>query len=205
MANATVTKFDSASPSLQRAIQAIRRRRPLFAQVGGAVRQRLREHFRQRQAGPSKRAAKGWEPRYFWSGARGQSVEEKTQVTEITEDHVTVGIASPEFAFKLRGGEIRPKRGTMLALPLRNEAYLAGSPREGGLPGLFVYKARHSDAVFLAQREGASLRLQYQLVRKVTQQADPDALPPQSEILKTIDEAVDSYMLRAFQRKGGIA
>ena len=39
-------------------------------------------------------------------------------------------IASPEFAHKVRGGTITPKRGKFLALPLRAEAYAAGSPRE---------------------------------------------------------------------------
>ena len=206
----STTVTDYATPVLKTALEGLTSRRPLLVSLAGAVKQTLRGHFRMRQAGDSRRKRKGWESRYFWSGSRGQSVEEQTQVGAVTRDTATVVIASSAFAQKLHGGTITPKRGKYLALPLRAEAYAAGSPREWDNATLrselrLVLIRSKRGTLFLAQvglgefggAFGASgIRAQYLLVRKVEQKADANALPPQATIDAVIDEKTLAYVER---------
>jgi len=215
MSDAVVKTQDFATPLLKEALATMTTgRRALLMSVAGATRQRLRAHFRARQAGDSKRKRRGWAPKYFWSGSRGQSVEENTQIGTVTSDSATVVIASPAFAMKLKGGTITPKRGKFLAMPLRAEAYAAGSPREWDNQTIrsemrLVPIRSKSGNLFLAQvgdgnlrglLGGSGLRLQYLLVRKVEQKADPNALPSEAEMGETIDKATDDHITRRLSR-----
>lgn len=209
-----ITVKDYATPALVKAGEVLENRRPLLMAVVGAVKKSHRAHFRARQAEDSRRKRKGWAPKYFWSGSRGQSVEEKTNVGEVTNDSATLIISSPEFSQKLRGGTIRPKRGKHLAIPLRAEAYAAGSPREWDAQTMrselrLVPIRSKRGTLFLAQvgvddfsgpLGSRGLRLQYLLVRSVTQKADPRALPPPAETAKVIDDAIETYMARRLRR-----
>lgn len=210
-----VAVHDYATPLLREALTTLTTgRRALLMSVAGAARQRLRRHFRERQAGDSKRKRKGWAPKYFWSGSRGQSVEENTQIGSVTSDRATLVISATGFAQKVHGGTITPKRGKYLAIPLRAEAYAAGSPREWDNATLrselrLVPIRSKNGNLFLAQVGGgdfagalgvSGIRPMYLLVRKVEQKADPRALPADTEIGAVIDKATDDYVIRRLSR-----
>lgn len=182
--------------SLRSALEPGARRR-CMANVATRVRTRLRKHFIERQSEGNKR---NWPERYFWRGSTGNSVYEKTQIGEVTDDLATIVIESAAFAFKVHGGTILPKRGEFLTLPRTAEAYAAGSPREGGIKGLFVVRRKGSFTAYLCVRSAGRLIGHYRLVRSVRQARDPRALPPTAEIWKAADEAADAYLTTAIRR-----
>lgn len=160
--------------------------RPLMAACGKRLEKSLRAHFLQRDREGNKR---GWPSRHFWN----RTVRANTALATVTAEAATVAIASPEFAQKLYGGTIRPKRGKALAIPITAQAYAAGSPREGGIEGLFRPKGRR----FLAVRDaGGALRVQYVLVSQVTQAADARALPPEEQLGNEIRAEADAWVAR---------
>lgn len=195
---------DQATPLFTQLFAASgpRNRRKLLAAAAAKVRTRLIKHFGERQREGNRH---GWPSRYFWRGSRGQSVAEKTQVGAITDVSATVVIASAPFAFKVRGGVIVPRRGRYLAIPRTAEAYAAGSPREGGIPGLFFVRRRGSESAFLATRQGGRLIGHYRLVRRVRQQKDTRALPAPGVLEAVLEQTAQSHMDRALTRRGGIA
>jgi hypothetical protein len=191
----TVIIRDTATPMLNKLVRNIERPRELITKTAGAVRQRLRRHFSERQAEGNKR---GWPHRYFWRGAKGQSVYEKTEITSVSDEGATITIASPEFVHKLKGGTIKPKRGKFLAIPMNAAAYEAGSPREGGIPDLFVARRKGSSFAVLARREGGKLVGYYRLLRSVTQAPDTRAMPQDGELETAAEKAAAEWA----QRKG---
>jgi hypothetical protein len=120
-------------------------------------------------------------------------VRANTALTEVTEHQATVSIASPAFAQKLYGGTITPKRGKFLAIPATQEAYAAGSPREGGIPGLFRPKGRR----FLMNPEG---RVEYWLVPSVTQAKDPRALPDMDAVGDRLAGEAEAWVAREVRK-----
>lgn len=179
-------------------------RREFLAVIASRVERRLKRHFRERESGDSKRRQRGWPQRHFWA-----SVERATQIASLTTDYATIAIASAPFAFKLRGGTITPKRGSYLSIPLRAEAYAAGSPRDwgratsGSSRRLVPIRSR-SGGLVLAEvfaGSGQGIRAQYLLVRSVTQPADPRALPAQAEMNKEIESASRQFLERTLNRR----
>ena len=81
-------------------------------------------------------------------------------------------VASVEFLHKLYGGTITPKRAKALSIPLTGEAYKAGSASLFPRP-LHLVK-RKGKAPLLMDEFGA---VQYILLKSVTHQPDPNALP----------------------------
>lgn len=196
---------DEATPLFNALYNSLSRGRREFLAVNASrVERRLKRHFREREAGDSKRRQRGWPQRHFWA-----SVERATQIASLTNDYATITIASAPFAFKLRGGTITPRRGSYLSIPLRAEAYAAGSPRawgraKSGSAGRLVPIRSRSGRLVLAEVSGGSaqgIRAHYLLVRSVTQQADPRALPPQAEMNKEIESASLQFLERALNRR----
>lgn len=200
-------RSDEATPLLNKLHASLGSagRRALLASLAGRVERRLKQHFRERETGDSKRRRRGWPQRHFWA-----SVERATQITALTNDYATISIASGPFAFKLRGGTITPKRGSHLAIPLRAEAYAAGSPREwdratsAGAARLVPIRSRSGGLVLAQVLDGSAqgIRAQYLLVRSVTQRPDPHALPSQAEINREIDFASAQFLERTLSRRG---
>jgi hypothetical protein len=183
MNSTTITVKDTATPMLDNLSSQLANARPLFARLGKFAEGYLRAHFATRESQPNKR---GWPKQHIWARIRSA-----TALREVSDNDAVVSIASPEFAHKLDPqNPVTPKRGKMLAIPLTAEAYAAGSPREGVLQGLFVWKrkgaSRRGSGVFLAQRDGKALRVQYALLPQVSHAADPNALPDMDKMAETL-------------------
>ena len=184
---------EAAAAALGRVGGALANARPLLAACGKRLEKSLRTHFLARDREGNKR---GWPSRHFWN----RTVRANTALATVTAEQATVAIAAPEFAQKLFGGTIRPKRGKALAIPLTAQAYAAGSPREGGIQGLFRPRGRR----FLAVRDaGGALRVQYLLVSQVTQAADPRALPPEQQMDDEIRAEADAWVARQVRSAQG--
>jgi hypothetical protein len=151
----------------------------------------LRDHFQIRNAQGNKKL---WRSSNFWAG-----IAKSTALSVYNNDYAFVAISNPAINQKVYGGTIKPAsaRGA-LAIPLTEEAYKAGSPREGGLPELFFMKLGGKDGrPVLASKVGKKgLRVDYLLVKNVTQSPDPDALPDQEIMQDMITNEVTRYLAR---------
>lgn len=180
---------DQLSPEINRFHAAVVDRRALHAAVAGNLAKKLREHFGARERQGNKR---GWPKRHFWAREGRQN----TSVTAISADGAEVTVASAAIAFKAKGGAIRAKRARNLAIPLTARAYAAGSPREGGIKDLFFAKAggRAFLAIPIMRGKKKTISPQYLLTPSVTQAADPNALPKQSEIEAHIQNSANAWL-----------
>jgi hypothetical protein len=186
----------------------------MLQRAGKAIEVCLRDHFLRRNSQPNKM---GWTPRNFWSRIRNA-----TAFVDATNQKATVAIADPAINQKVFGGTIKPQRVSNLALPATAMAYAAGSPREGGTPALkfmfafdpgqdrwrpaLVAAENYARRLTRGKRKGELTKAQgdkategvgvvwYWLVRKVTQDADPAALPSDNDIQAAIYGSVESYL-----------
>jgi hypothetical protein len=161
-----------------------------MALLGKAMEVTLRGHFLARDREGNGR---GWPRSHFWN----RRVRANTSLTEVTPTAATVSVASPEFAHKMTGGTIRPKRGRALAIPLTAEAGKAGSPREGGMPGLFKVPGLPFLAVTKGRGRSRVLEIQYKLQASVTQPADPRALPDMAAVGRDMEARTAAWVARA--------
>lgn len=178
---------DQLSPQLDRVKNALIRLRPLHAKLGGELAKMLRKHFSARQREPNKR---GWPKRKFWTREGRQN----TSVTAVSDTGAEVTIASAAIAFKTHGGVIKAKRGRMLAIPLTARAYAAGSPREGGIKGLFFTKTKKSAVLAIALGKNKKIEPQYALKASVRQNTDPNAVPAENKIDEHVRRTADEWL-----------
>lgn len=195
---------------LEAAGKSLRDLRPLLVVVQRRGVNELKRHFLVRNREPN---SMGWPKRNFWS----REGRDNTGAGPVTAESATITVASAAIAHKLTGGTITPKRGKMLAIPLTPEAYKAGSPREGNMPGLFLIQRKGStgraflataDALGAKKPKGAKsmaprdngIRPQYLLVRSVTQSADPRTLPPAEQLAAALQQEVNTFITRRLQR-----
>lgn len=193
MASGFAEYRDLATPHLRAILQQLSpaQRRALLARLGKELEIQLKKHFAVRDREGNKR---GFPRQHFWS----REVRNKTAFREATPDKATVGIDSPAFAHRVTGGVIRPGPGRRaLAIPLRPEAY-GVLPRAGTIPGLFA--ARSGGKVWLAAREGGAVRFYWRLVPSVYQDADPNALPPASQLKAALEKRADQEVQRIVQQ-----
>ena len=182
---------DLATPKLRAMLAQLTpaQRRAMLARLAKEVEVQMRRHFTRRDQEGNRQ---GFPRTHSWA----REVAAKTGVRAVTADSATIGVASPQFAFKLRGGTIRPKGGRkLLAIPTRAEAY-GVLPRAGTIPGLFVVKLRTGGRMYLATREGDALRVYWRLVPSVTIPADPRALPPTIDLQKAIETRAEQELVR---------
>ena len=184
---------DRATPLLTRLYDRVApgRRQPLLRVLGRRLEHSLRKHFQTRDAEGNKR---GWPRSHFWNRLR-----RATAFAGATDSAAKVTVADPALAQKVHGGTIRPIQAKALAIPLRAEAKVAGRPSARLIPGLFILKSARG-GVFLARREDRALRLYYKLVKSVTQQADPRALPLRHLVLADLHAATTSFLKRDVKR-----
>lgn len=197
----TIQVTDTATPFLRAAIARLQRPRPLLEAAGKALANRLKDHFKARQAAGNKH---GWPSRRFWYGVGG-SVANATALTEVTDRSATVTVADYRFAHKVTGGPIAPKRAAALTIPLTAKAYALGGKgtvREL-LPQAFVLRTKKGAYLVTNEQERkgrnvagmrgkvARIRLQFwfKLVKGVMQAPDPNALPPAAEMEGAVEAA----------------
>lgn len=206
----TVRITNTATPALRSAIAQLRRPRPILAAASKAVVQLLKSHFRDRQAEGNKQR---WPSSRFWFGVRG-SVANSVGVSSLTDTSATVTIADPRFAHKITGGTITPKRAKFLTIPLRAEAKRLGGKgtlRESA-PDLFVLKT--SRGLWLVKsawrrrgRGRSAIKSQafqfwFKLVKSVTQNPDPRAMPKDEALASAVELAVIRILPTLLRRQG---
>lgn len=186
---------DLATPRLKGILSSLQptQRRAMLARLGKELEVQLKKHFSDRESNsPNKQ---GFPRSHFWI----REVRNKTALREVTPDRASVGIDSVPFAFKLRGGTIRPGPGRkFLAIPVRAEVY-GVLPRAGTIPGLF-FKKLSGGRYYLAAHDGQALRVYWRLVRSVTMPADPNALPPVSKLQAALEARADKEIGRILQQ-----
>lgn len=187
---------DGLTPHYQAVVNTLASTRPLMARLGKTAEVILKTRFEDLNRRPNKR---GFPKKNFWA-----DVKRSTGLTNVGEREATVAISDPRFALQYYGGTVGAKRGRMLAIPMTAAAYAAGSPREGNTPNLFVLKSRSGRGAFLAEAEAfagrGTVRLWYALKAKVTVPANPDALPPESDISAALDREARAYLDTAIRR-----
>lgn len=195
------TFVDLATPRLQALLGGLapEQRRPMMARLGKALEAELKTHFLGREQEGNKQ---GWPRTHWWA----REVRAKTALRTWTGEEAVVGVASRQFAFRVRGGTIRPGPGKrFLALPLRAEAY-GVLPRSGIIAGLFPIRSKITGKAWLAVKEGGALRFYYRLVPSVTQRADARALPPIAQLRAALEERAQREVARIVaQHPGGAA
>jgi hypothetical protein len=202
----------SQSRRMAAVTEALRRPAALMRVAGRRVENVLREHFLEREQEPN---AQNWPKQHFWAGIRTS-----TGLAYATETEAGVAISNPAINQKIFGGAITPKRGKYLAIPAIAEAYAAGSPREGSTDflsfvrfksgqGALVENFRHGISFGRRRKDGSRKvkagklsggRVWYWLVRKVSQAADPRAMPSQETLSAAISAEVDAYLSRIESR-----
>jgi hypothetical protein len=186
---------DLATPKLKAIAAALSpaQRVALMQRLGKELERQLKAHFLQREGEGNKQ---GFPRSHFWA----REVRDKTALREVTADRAVVGIASAPFRFKVTGGTIRPGGDRrLLAIPLRAAAY-GMLPRAGKIPGLF-FKKMAGGKMYLAARDGQTLRVYWRLVPSVTQPADPRALPPIAALQAALEQRAEIEVQRVLQQK----
>jgi hypothetical protein len=183
---------DEATPALSslHASLAPARRRALCGVLGKKLEGVYRAWFRSREAdSPNKM---GWPRQHFWSRIAKATAFDPSQTTA---ERAVVVVSDPAIGMKVTGGTIRPKQAKFLAIPLRPEAY-GVRPSARTIPGIFFVRSKGANGGFLATHEGKALRVYWRLVAKVTQQADPRALPPQGQVAAELLRTASSFVAR---------
>ncbi len=190
---------DLATPRVKKILSDLgpAQRKSMLTRLGKELEVQLKKHFAQReQDSPNKQ---GFPRSHFWA----REVAAKTAFREATPDRATVGIASRPFAFKLRGGTIKPGPGRrLLALPMRPEAY-GVLPRAGTIAGLGLMKSKQGK-LFLGTPDPDDARFPryyFRLVPSVHQDADPRALPPAADLQKAIEQRAEQELQRVLQQR----
>lgn len=157
--------------------------RPVLEGSALGIEAALREHFAELQRRPR---ADGLAHTGFWSGAGGNSVAEQISGHKITGTTATITISDPRLAHKLTGGTIEAKDygKKYLTIPATDEA--AKAARGARSFATHIEWVEHPDGgVRPALRAGnvrGSGSVLYWLVRSVTHQPMPDALPTDAEL-----------------------
>ena len=105
---------------------------------------------------------------------------------------VSVTISHPAFAQKVFGGTIRAKAAGALTIPVEERAYGRTAHVFEEETGLKLFLLRTGKGAFqnavLAVKDNSAkgFTVEYILTQSVTQQADPDALPPKSALESAI-------------------
>ena len=191
----TVTPRWDNNPALARLASKLKNRKPLMARMGGELNKLLRAHFIRRDKEGNK---KGWPRSHFWK----KVVHDATAVARVTETTATVRVASYEFAHKVKGGNIRPKRKRALAIPLTAKAAKAGSPRLWKIrfPDNPLFRPKGWDMLFAAKGK-KSVIAHYLLRNKVKQFADPRAMPDMKRVRARLVEVASDWLLVHYGRR----
>jgi hypothetical protein len=157
--------------------------RAIFSAGARALRLRLQRHFRERDQTPN---SLGGQRSHFWL-----DVYKSTQLGEITDRSGSVVVGDARYAQKVFGGTIRAKNVTMLAIPVDPEAYNRRPAVFEAATGLPLFLIPRTGGAVLATAGFGTVTPRYVLKKSVTQQPDPNAMPPREELEKVALEAAE--------------
>lgn len=174
----------------------------LLMAAGRELGNRLQSWFRQRDKTGANRLSARRE--HFWlQVARSVNAPAQTGYNQ-----VSVRVSDPRLAQKVFGGKISAKAAGALTIPVSEEAYgrtAATFEAETGLKLFLVRTGRAGalgSAVLATKRaagEKGGLQVEYVLVKSVDQAADPDALPPMSELEAAVLSRAQDALVRQLQ------
>jgi hypothetical protein len=207
---------DTATPMLQTLQDIVDRPEQILQVAGKRVEKELRDHFAMRNAEGNKM---GWPEQGFWARIR-----KSTALASVDANQATIAVTDPAFNQKVYGGTITPKRVSHLAIPATAAAYAAGSPREGATPALkfamvfdpklwvtrpaLIAAYNYQRTVQKGKKKGLRVKataakattgvgtVWYWLAKKVTQYADPRALPDPQYIDDAIHDELSQMLAR---------
>lgn len=169
---------DGINPALLRLIGATGgAEREALNQVGGRAASEAAKDYHQdfNQAG-------GWKGKNYMdapqrdSGAFGQNVSLGWHFETSSPTGATISNSADFYAFKVRGGTIRPKRVSKLTIPMVPEAVSRRAADYVSFTGNKLFRIKGKNALFETMDEGG-IRAVYALVDEVTQAPWPEALP----------------------------
>lgn len=163
----------------------------MMAESATRVERKLRGHFSERD---NKGNKLGGRRTHFWA-----DIANSVAIGEVTDTQATIEIGDARFGQKLRGGTIVAKTARMLTIPVDPEAHgrrASVFERETGLKLIFIRQTAGRGSAILATRVANSptLHARYVLKRSVTQQPDPQALPPKGELEREARQGVEDYL-----------
>ncbi len=172
--------------------------RPVMAAAGREGANRLRKHFRQKDRTSANKLSS--RRSHLWLEIM-RSVQAPVQPSD---SRVTISIVHPVIAQKVFGGMITAKRVQNLAIPESEEAYGRAPSvfeRETGLKLIFIQANGHA---FLASRidpNSKFLEVEYILTPSVDQEADPTALPDETEFSQGVLDRAQKTANRLLQKE----
>jgi hypothetical protein len=197
---------DTLTPDLKRKLKRLENPRPVIEAGAKAIQVEIKRHLRDLQ---SRGNEMGWPSQGFFARGRN-AVEKHVGIAKLTDKGALITIADPRFVHRILGGTVTAKRGRLLAIPLRAEAYrLAGKGtiRESA-PHLklvvfpkgvyLIEEAKHRKGSYVkADGAGGTTRFiikpWFKLVPRVTHRPHPDEAPRED----ALSAAASSAMTRA--------
>lgn len=176
---------DEVTPHLRRLLRQAQSNGPLAKVLGRSGANELKKHFRARNAANPNKL--GGRRTNFWS-----AVAASVNSPNFLPGRIVIPIAHPAIAQKVHGGTITARKAKNLSIPIHPAAH-GKSPRV--FPGLqFAMTGRGTK--LLGLRRNGGIDWMYLLKPSVTQDRDPDALPPDREMGSALEKAGDIYLRR---------
>jgi hypothetical protein len=165
-----------------------RRPRAILAGAGREGGNLLKRHFREKDRTSANHLAPD-RREHLWL-----KISQSVQAPVVADTSVSITIAHPLIAQKVFGGTIVAKRVKNLSIPIAPDAY-GRSPavfeRETGLKLFVLHQGgtkdnAHECLLLAALRGNGRVEVEYLLTPRVTQQADPTALPDEQKFAEAI-------------------
>lgn len=173
---------DEVTPHLRRLLKESESDSPLARVLGRAAANTLKKHFRERNKTGNKL---GGTRTNFWS-----RVAESVQAPKSSPGKIVIPVSHPAIAQKVYGGTITPKKSKNLAIPISAKAH-GKSPR---VFPLLQFAMTRAGVKLLGQDTGSGMEWLYVLVPSVKQDADPKALPKDTEVGDAMSKAGGIYL-----------
>lgn len=193
-----ITVQDNASGYLRQLIQQAGTAPGLFV-AGRAVANTLRNHYGELDR---TRVNKwGGKRTHFWARVRSS-----VQAPRVNGSQAVVSINHVGLGQKVSGGVIRPVRKQWLTIPAAAEAYgktarefnnlhfevLSGKPALVTNASSGISYNKRTGKIKQTSSEGG--KVMFWLRKRVTQQPDPQALPPQADLNAAAVAGIESYI-----------
>jgi len=209
---------ENATPALQRMVRQCANPLPGLKAAATGVSELLRGHFKEKNETPNRL---GGQRTNYWLEVR-HSVK---KWYALGPRAVTLAVTHPTFCQKVFGGVIKAKNWPFLTVPIHAEAHgkkasvvarafgsrlfrlaTPGRPvqRRGTLSRLLgalgVRRQSYQDGDILAGKRDGKLVKLYVLKESVNQPPDPTALPPETEMRQTAQQAFGEWLEREKQK-----